>query len=94
MKLPLFQHGYQGKHERVEVPRQRDDEPEPRTADEYESGEEQETTPSGTAGKHARDGDARMPSTAAVAEALAGAARQDSEGADAPPERPGGPGRV
>ena len=48
MKLPLFHHGYQGKHERGQIPRQRqsdDDAPrgasEPRGADEREAQEEQ-----------------------------------------------------
>jgi hypothetical protein len=93
MKLPLFHHGYQGKHERVEVPRQRGDEPEPPNAEQEETGEEQDTTRSANGGRHAKGGEAPVPAAATVAEAVVGAAGHDGD-ADAMPEGSGEPGRV
>ncbi len=51
MKLPLFRHGYQGKHQRGQIPRQRTADPaELSSADEREAREEHTSAAS-------RDGD-------------------------------------
>ena len=43
MKLPLFHHGYQGKHERGQIPRQREsDDDAPRSASELRGADERE----------------------------------------------------
>ena len=50
MKLPLIHHGYQGKHKRGQIPRQRDDEPALRAVEKQETQEEQGGSPVSRAG--------------------------------------------
>ena len=96
MKLPLFHHGYQGKHERGQViPRQRDREPELGTVEELETGEDQETARPGGDGSRAVDRTAapRPPAPALAVDSNVGAAAKNGHNGTAP-EGSGETGRV
>jgi hypothetical protein len=91
MKLPLFHHGYQGKHERPqEIPQQRDGEPEPGTAEELETGEGWDAARSADDGSRADErGNAPMPMAAPGTDASAGAASQGGDAGAMPESSPG-----